>query len=289
MCSLWLFTFLLLLMTCSVKGSSYCMTDCDSNSHKPSLYLQYCCDLSNRGKLFKIQDEIGHKNYILCPSVPPFVNMSEPGSFCPSGLVQYNNIFNTSLCWITGKTSYYSGCNSAFFSTYFLNYTKVCGQVRGYQYGFPYAFECYIFNSTDFIPQIKTYGITLTYSNNPRKHIWTYAGGENEQQTGTDDCPCNNGSPRMNFTIPFVGSNYYCESGTNSYSVSALYSNDPLWDGQDCPEREATCCTFPKMPWFVKILNGRVSDNIELISCGTNNRQDVVSGIPFDLVELYIK
>ena len=219
-----------------------------------------------------------------------FVNMSEPVSSCPPGLVQYDDIFDTSLCWINGKMSYYlNGCNSAFFSTYGLNYTKVCGQVRGYQYGTPYAFERYIFNSTDFVPQIKTYGITLTYSNNPRKHIWTYAGGENGQQTGTDDCPCNNGSPYMNFTIPFVGNDYYCESGTSSYSGSTLYSNDPLWDGQDCPGHEATCCTSPKMPWFVKMLNERVNDDIELNSCGTNNRLDSTFGTPFDLVELYIK
>ena len=26
--------------------------------------------------------------------------MSEPGSSCPSGLVKYDNIINTSLCWI---------------------------------------------------------------------------------------------------------------------------------------------------------------------------------------------
>ena len=29
-----------------------------------------------------------------------FVNMSEPGSSCPPGLVQYDDIFNTSLCYI---------------------------------------------------------------------------------------------------------------------------------------------------------------------------------------------
>ena len=70
-----------------------------------------------------------------------FLNMREPGSYCPPGLEQYD-IINTSLCWINGKT-YFVGCNSAFFSTYGLNYTKICGQVRGYQYGYPYAFLCY--------------------------------------------------------------------------------------------------------------------------------------------------
>ena len=38
-----------------------------------------------------------------------FVNMSVPGSSCPSGLVQYDDIFNTRLCWINIKNC---GCNS---------------------------------------------------------------------------------------------------------------------------------------------------------------------------------
>ena len=59
------------------------------------------------------------------------LNMSEPGATCPPGLTlqNYNNI-DHSLC---GRSSY--GCASTFFSTYGLNYTKVCGKVRGYQFG----------------------------------------------------------------------------------------------------------------------------------------------------------
>ena len=347
-----LFIFLVLLITCSVEGSSYCMTDCDNNGHQPSLYLRVCCHPFNRGKSFKIQDEIGDKNYILCPSVPTtscpvfsscsqlhevyptapsayynitlsngskvevycdmedshcdgeggwtrvaFVNMSEPGSSCPPGLVQYDNIFNSSLCWITRATyyNYYEGCNSTFFSTHGLHYTKVCGQVRGYQYGYPIAFHRYIINDKGFDkfdPQIKTWGVTLTYSNNPRKHIWTYAGGHGEQLDGTQSsrCPCNNGSQYMNYTIPFVGNDYYCESGRGvGESGYILYSNDPLWDGEDCPGDEATCCTSPKMPWFVKTLNERVSDNIELSVCGSSDNVSEVWGTPIDLVEVYIK
>ena len=198
-----LFIFLVLLITCSAECSSYCMADCDDNGRQTSLYLQICCHPSNKGKSFIMQNENGHKRYILCPSVLPtscpafntscarlhevyptassgyynitlsgsqvevycdmegshcdgeggwtrvaFVNMSEPGSSCPPGLVQYDNIFNTSLCWINNGTSYFYGCNSTIFSTYGLNYNKVCSQVRGYQYGIPLAFHCYISNST---------------------------------------------------------------------------------------------------------------------------------------------
>ena len=214
-----------------------------------------------------------------------FVNMRKPGSSCPPGLVQYDDIFDTSLCWINNGTFFY-GCNSTIFSTNGLNYTKVCGQVRGYQYGYPHAFECYIYNYTCFDPQIKTFGVTLTYSNNPRKHIWTYAGSFNEQGTESYLCPCNNGSPYMNYNIPFVGNDYYCESGTSTFSGWVLYSNDPLWDGQDCPGHEATCCTSPKMPWFVKTLNETVNDDIELSTCGDNDHEISLRGNPLDLVEL---
>ena len=76
-----------------------------------------------------------------------FVNMSEPGLSCPPGLVQYDDIFNTSLCYIHERAYIANSravCNSTFFPPYGLNYTKVCGQVRGYEYGTPWAFHCYI-------------------------------------------------------------------------------------------------------------------------------------------------
>ena len=63
----------------------------------------------------------------------------------------------------------------------------------------------------------------------------------------------------------------------------------PLWDGQDCPGREATCCTSPKMAWFIKTLNETVNDDIELIACGYDQGFIYFGGTPFDLVELYIK
>ena len=90
----------------------------------------------------------------------------------------------------------------------------------------------------------------------------------------------------MNYTIPFVGNDYYCESVTHT-KYNKLYSNDPLWDGQDCPGDETTCCTSPKMPWFIKTLNETTNDDIELNICGFDYYD--VGGTPFDLVEFYIK
>ena len=222
-----------------------------------------------------------------------FVNMSEPGASCPLGLEEYDNVTNGSLlCWINNPYDhYYYGCNSTFFPTYNVNYTKVCGRVRGYQYGYPYAFYCNLNNYNCFDPQIETYGVTLTYSSSPRKHIWTYAGGYYEQGTQSYDCPCNNGSQYQNRYIPFVGNDYYCESGRSvGEGGNILYANDPLWDGQDCPGLEATCCTSSKMPWFVKTLDETVSEDIELSTCGYNYYYlTYAKGTPLDLIELYIK
>ena len=221
-----------------------------------------------------------------------FVNMSEPGSSCPSGLKEYDNITTGRLfCWINNEY-YYNGCNSAFFSTKNVNYTKVCGRVRGYQYGPSYAFYCNLENENCFDPQIKAYGVTLTYSSSPRKHIWTYAGGSYEGGITSYRCPCNNGSPYQNDSISFVGKDYYCESARkeDDKRTNILYLDDPLWDGRDCPGLEATCCTSPMMPWFVKTLDEKVSEDIELTTCGYNFEYlTYVQGTPLDLIELYIK
>ena len=50
----------------------------------------------------------------------------------------------------------------------------------------------------------------------------------------------------------FVGMDYYCESAIPYKFTKTLYSNDSLWDGQQCNGNEGPCCTNPKMPWFIK-------------------------------------
>ena len=167
-----------------------------------------------------------------------YLNMTEPGTTCPSGLTQtgYINI-NHDVCGRPNPSS--AGCDSTFFSTYSLNYTKVCGHVRGYQYRSPDAFN----TGTTNIDSYYVDGVSITYDSNPRQHIWTYAGGLLETRLYTFDCPCNNGS----FALPphsFVDNDYYCESGTySSPSYNILYPDDLLWDGQNCNGPESTCCT----------------------------------------------
>ena len=222
-----------------------------------------------------------------------FINMSEPGTTCPTGLTekQYDNI-TYNLCVNNYLSSSYTfGCNSTFFSSYTLNYTKVCGRMRGYTHGYGFSFYNYYYNPNVNISEQYLSGVSITHDN---KHIWSYVNGWQEDYTSDDlSCPCSIGNS-FNTTPPFVGNDYYCESGRFDYSYpdDYLFFNDPLWDGQQCNSYESTCCTTPNMPWFIKTLNETVSDDIQLRVCGfgcANNSCSQYYDTPLDLIELYIK
>ena len=69
------------------------------------------------------------------------VNMSQSGASCPQGLTQ-KNMSGLTLC---GQSA--TGCQGTLFSTLGLNYSRVCGQLRGYQFGAPDAFRTYNLNA----------------------------------------------------------------------------------------------------------------------------------------------
>ena len=216
-----------------------------------------------------------------------YVNMSQSGATCPQGLTQ-TTLSGLTLCGRNG-----SGCQSTVFSTLGLNYSQVCGQLRGYQRGTPDAFHPYylsIMNTPKTIDSGYVDGVSITYGSPSRKHIWTYANGVNlvHHHGLRLTCPCNNGSGLV--PPPFVGSDYYCETGDNDNTCcdfSALYSNDPLWDGQQCPGEEAPCCTHPNMPWFNKTLSETTTEDIELRVCGNSdiNEEDT----PLEVIELFVR
>ena len=196
-----------------------------------------------------------------------YVNMSQSGATCPQGLTQ-TTLSGLTVCGRNG-----SGCQSTVFSTLGLNYSQVCGQLRGYQRGTPDAFRPYYNNPSRTIDDVYVDGVSITYGSAPLKHIWTYANGLNLFYIGEppfkNNCPCNDDNPLD--PPPFVGSDYYCETGVNDKTCcgfTTLYTNDPLWDGQQCPGEEALCCTHPNMPWFNKTLSETTTEDIELRVCG---------------------
>ena len=103
-------------------------------------------------------------------------------------------------------------CSSANFSTNGISYQRVCGRARGYQKGATLAFYGYDFSRTidgDYVS-----GLSITYSSNPRQHIWTFAiaSGVGEQYYHVHSCPCTSTAA---YSPPsFVGNNYYCESAS---------------------------------------------------------------------------
>ena len=214
-----------------------------------------------------------------------YLNMTESGATCPPGLTQHNyNKINHGLC---GRpNSLLAGCNSTIFSTLGIKYYKVCGQLRGYQYGHTDAF----LSLSAGIDSYYVDGVSITYGQNPRTHIWTYASGLREDSVDASGCPCNTGyAGGKNVASPFINNHYYCESGLDPGKswTSVLYANDPLWDGKNCDSNETSCCTNSKMPWFYRILDDMTEEDIELRMCSdepTSNERT-----PLDIIELYVR
>ena len=105
-----------------------------------------------------------------------YLNMNEPNATCPSGLNSYffPNISN-GLCDRPHPSI--GGCSFTFFSTFGLNYSQVCGQVRGYQRGNVDG----IYDNNDGSPSLEGVyvdGVSITHGSNPRHHIWTYIAGK---------------------------------------------------------------------------------------------------------------
>ena len=218
-----------------------------------------------------------------------YVNMTQPGATCPLGL-ERKNPTNYTLCGLNIN----HGCNSTMFPT-LVEYSKVCGQVRGYQYSPPVAFYAYNTNTNLTIDDVYVDGVSITHGSAPRKHIWTYAGGTHDTTSDTMNynCPCKQYSAGI--TPPYVGTDYYCESGVNvccgTNEWDTVIAADPLWDGQQCGGGEVPCCTHPNMPWFIKTLNETTTEDIELRLCkiGMLGSSIITGDTPLDLIELFVQ
>ena len=206
------------------------------------------------------------------------------GDVCPSGLFpQTRDDIN-----ICERDPSVPGCqcDGTTFDTHGISYTKVCGRVRGYQYnGFGVVDGLFPNRGgVDDLNSCYVDGVSITRGS-PREHVWTLANGGSEDVAAS--CPCSIGSTE---TVPsYVGDNYYCESGS-SLANNARYtfhSGDPLWDGQDCNDNEASCCTNPNLPYFVRDLSVLSTDDVELRVCTSEGPSDEAVGI--DQIELYIK
>ena len=200
------------------------------------------------------------------------------GNDCPHGW-RKDTYSGVSFCRVVSDSR---SCSSANFSTNGTSYQRVCGRARGYQKGETDAFFAYHIQGQTTIDGYYADGLLITY-NNPRKHIWTYAVGLRDNKAYNYNCPCAAGGGVA--SPPFVGTNYYCESGAiNSYS--GYHLNDPLWDGYDC-HSSTKCCTNPTLPWFYQQLSETTTSDIEARIC--NWLPFSLGSTLIDQLELYIQ
>lgn len=214
-----------------------------------------------------------------------FINMTDTSYNCPPGLALTS--FSTRTCGPTTLDGT-GGCDSAIFSVN-SKYRQVCGRVIGYTYYYTCGFQQYDGNGRT-LESFYVDGVSLTHgAAGQREHIWTFVSAFSEHDaTNNCYCPCVAGvGPAVARTPPYIGDDYFCESGRNNDNrlQSTLYSNDPLWDGNNCPST-STCCEFSNPPWFTKTLPNPTIDDIELRLCGWNLRD---ASTPIQLVELYVK
>ena len=171
-----------------------------------------------------------------------FINMSDPLNQCPPSWVE-ENVHGVRAC---GRGTTGPGCVSTTFNTGGQQYGKVCGRAIEYQYGHPDAFG--VPGSPTTINEVYVDGLSITYGM-PHQHVWTHVAAVSEGilNSNTDsNCPCSD-YPGVSPRPPNV------------------FSNDPLWDGENC---EGTCCSNGKSPpWFSVKLPGPTSDDIEARIC----------------------
>ena len=207
-----------------------------------------------------------------------FLNMSDPNQVCPSNWTTTASPVRT--CGM-GRTSG-RGCNSVFYSTFGMTYTRVCGRIIAYQHGIPDAFN----TGSDNINETYIDGVSLTHgSDGSRQHIWSFISAGGEVISSRHICACSSSNP-WQYSTSFVGDDYFCDSGNhaNATSTTTFYNGDPLWDGQGCGP-SSTCCQFNNPPWFCKTLPQSTTDDLEVRICKTASDED----IPIQLVELYVQ
>ena len=209
-----------------------------------------------------------------------FINMTDTSYNCPTGLNLTS--YSKRTC---GRSHTTAGCSSTTFSVGGLPYSRVCGRIRGYQFGATGAFGHDLRNIDSYYVE----GVSLTHGvTGRRRHIWTFAAGASEVTTIYPNfgCPCDTAPPGV---VPaFVRNDYFCESGLHSEwnEEYVLFLSDVLWDGQNCTST-STCCQFNNPPWFVKNLTNATTDDIELRIC--TDSPITIDDVPIELVELYVQ
>ena len=216
-----------------------------------------------------------------------YLDMTDPHTTCPSGWIMTGYSKRTCGRISTGWRT----CSSATFPVSGGEYSRVCGRIKAYQRGGTIAFESYHYELVTTIDGAYACGVSVTHGT-PRNHIWTFVAGISEDNPiWSGVCPCDVYHTTSTIRIPpFVGNDYFCESGVNRPWGSGpryiLHSNDTLWDGEDCLP-SSTCCSQHNPPYFTKRLPTPTTDDIEARICLSWTLQ--FANLAVELVELYVQ
>ena len=213
-----------------------------------------------------------------------YLDMTGPHTTCPSGW----NMTGYSKRTCGRNSTGYRTCDSATFPVSGGEYNRICGRIKAYQWGVTVAFLSYNNRYVTTIDGAYASSVVVTHGT-PRNHIWTFVAGTSEgNPTRTWVCPCDATSTKR--IPPFVGNDYFCESGINENWYSSykyiLHSNDTLWDGENCLP-SSTCCSQHNPPYFTKQLPTPTTDDIEARICLYDPLQN--ENLAVELVELYVQ
>ena len=76
------------------------------------------------------------------------------------------------------------------------------------------AFKPYSHTTGDTIDSQYVDGVSLTCGQRPRKHIWTFAAAYSDARSYSQStCPCTNMDTPNARVPPFIGQDYFCETG----------------------------------------------------------------------------
>ena len=202
------------------------------------------------------------------------LDMRDNSAQCPPGLC-----LNTTPPRTCRKCAYNVTCSSDVFPVY-INYTKVCGKIIGYQIGTVDAFSKQYTGGLD--------GVKLS-RRNPSENIWTFAAAFAETYLTVQKdslCPCINRSDSMIPASPTeIGSNYFCDTGARNHPDVFKFKCDPLWDGAGC-KGSSTCCSFNNPPWFYKEL-AESTEAIDMNVCTDEPQESEDLGL--QVVEIYVQ
>ena len=207
-----------------------------------------------------------------------YLNMSHPTAQCPHPWRELDSPIRT--C----RRQFNTSISSVNYSSYGIPYSKVCGRIIAYQFGSPEAFLGYTQQNQTTIDKPYVDGISITYGEHPRNHIWTFAAARNNFY----NCPCTGGITTA--PPPFINKDYFCERGTISDYNLDFIDDNPLWDGHGCTG-SSTCCEFNNPPWFCKQLPEPTTEDIEIriLTSAVNEYYLSTEGTPVEFIEMYVQ